>query len=180
MRSPREDSVSSRKFLANPVFGLIIRQRLSTRTSPETLMVELTAEGTLELKQFWPQGQSDADTAKVIVTLDGFTLRTLPGGTPRATHVFDGAKVKGKGGTKAVLTAANKLTVRFQGIDAPELHYRAPPLKGGSASAEVRKQYNTLNRDFRQPLGETATVALGEFLAKQGLDDLPCRAVTLV
>lgn len=143
-------------------------------------MVELTVSGTLELDQFWPDGESDADTTKVLVTPNGFSIRPLPGGVARDTHVFDGAKVKGSGGTKPVLNNAGKLTVRLQGIDAPELHYRAAPLKGGSVTPEVRARYNGLNTQFRQYLAETATVALATHLKTAGLPALPCTAVTIV
>lgn len=143
-------------------------------------MVELTADGLLELKQFWPDGTSDADTTKIIVTANQFFIRNEVGGPSRETHVFDGAKVKGKSGTKPVLTTASKLTVRLQGIDAPELHYKAPPLKSGSVTAAVRAEYNSINKEFRQQLGETSTLGLLTFLKTEGVASLPCSAVTVV
>jgi endonuclease YncB( thermonuclease family) len=144
-------------------------------------MIELTVEGTLELNQFWPQGTSDADTTKLIVTPNRFLIRSAPGGTSRETHVFDGAKVKGRGGSKPVLNNAGKLTIRLQGIDAPELHYQAPPLPRSSAvTAAIRARYNDINADFRQHLGESATVALANHLNAAGTATLPCAAVTNV
>src|SRR5687767_3434221 len=84
----------------------------------------LQAIGTIDLGQFWPHGTSDADTTKILVSLtgNGFRFRPQPGAPFAVTHVFDGAKVRGKT-TKQVLDAKGRVTVRLQGIDAPELHY---------------------------------------------------------
>jgi len=143
-------------------------------------MVELIVNGTLDTRQFWPEGTSDADTTKILVNVQGFQVRE-DGGAIRQTHVFDGAKVKGRSGTRTVLNNAGKMTVRLQGIDAPELHYTAAPLKGGSGvSAALRKRYNEINEDFRQPLGETATVALRSLLTQGGEGELACTAATFV
>jgi endonuclease YncB( thermonuclease family) len=101
----------------------------------------LIAFGTLDLKQFWPSGTSDGDTAHVVV--DRFEY------DGKLTKAFEGATVA----RKPVLHNG-AVTVRWQGIDAPELHYgqstwyrqhwgEAPPVrlaaylqnKGGGASA---------------------------------------------
>ncbi len=143
-------------------------------------MVELIVNGTLDTRQFWPEGTSDADTTKILVQVHGFQVRE-DGGAMRETHVFDGAKVKGRSGTRPVLNNAGKMTVRLQGIDAPELHYTAAPLKSGSGvTPALRKKYNEINEDFRQPLGETATVALGDMLRQGGDSELACSAATFV
>src|SRR6476620_6527959 len=104
-------------------------------------MVELIVNGTLDTRQFWPEGTSDADTTKILVSVHGFQMREN-GGALRQTHVFEGAKVKGRSGTRPILNNAGKMTIRLQGIDAPELHYTAAPLKAGaSVSAALRKRY---------------------------------------
>jgi hypothetical protein len=33
-------------------------------------MGKLTIDGTLDLAQFWPEGESDADTAKVVIIVE--------------------------------------------------------------------------------------------------------------
>lgn len=144
-------------------------------------MAELVVDGTLNVNQFWPDGTSDADTTKIIVQANGFRVRDLPDGQFRPTHVFDAARVKGRGGTKSAVDAHGKVTVRLQGIDAPELHFRPPPLqRSDDVSATIRARYNELNDDFRQHFGETATVALGTFLKRAGVGELPCQVVTIV
>ena len=89
--------------------------------------------GQIELKQFWPEGLSDADTSSILVSVDedSFFYRKDNQSPYRKTRVFNTASVVGKSRTKLVKN--NKIKVRFQGIDAPELHYRAPPLQNDPA-----------------------------------------------
>ncbi len=58
----------------------------------------LKVKGTIDLSQFWPNGESDADTTKVIVQTDqkAFTFRAHPGIPSKVTHVFENATVMGK------------------------------------------------------------------------------------
>ncbi len=49
----------------------------------------LKVTGTLDLNQFWPDGESDADTAKVKVGQNAFSFQTHPGAPFKVTHVFD-------------------------------------------------------------------------------------------
>src|SRR5262249_53736288 len=82
----------------------------------------LRVSGKLDLSQFWPNGKSDVDTVTVVVDEDGFQFST--DGSPqgfRRTRVFEDAFV----GKDAVIGTGRKMTVRIQGIDAPELH--CPP-----------------------------------------------------
>jgi endonuclease YncB( thermonuclease family) len=123
-------------------------------------MGTLVATGTIDLKQFWPGGESDGDTTHVAVesfTFDG-----------KETTVFDGAVVHGQGKPRAVVRKG-AITVRWQGIDAPELHYN-PMVKNG------------FGKNFRQPYGQSVTVALAKKLAAlaNGSDTLECRVETRV
>src|SRR5262245_50449723 len=101
----------------------------------------LTATGTIDIGQFWPNGISDADTAKILVRVSGpssFVFRSRPGGVAIETSAFKGAFMKGsdsidkktgkKRKPKMVINSKSQITVRLQGIDAPELHFK-PQLK---------------------------------------------------
>jgi endonuclease YncB( thermonuclease family) len=94
----------------------------------------LEVEGTIDVKQFWPEGRSDADTTKVVVTIapDAIRFRKNDSSPFQPTHVFDNAKVKGRTATAPIKNG--KLTIRLQGIDAPELHYMPSPLSPAEKS----------------------------------------------
>ena len=143
----------------------------------------LTVAGTLSLDQFWPEGESDADTAKVKIHQNAFRFRADPSGPVKTTHVFDEAKVKGKLGPKPVIDHQGRITVRFQGIDATELHFAPAPLsksqKQQLTAAQLAK-LKQLNKKYRQFFGETATVHLHDFLATAGQGTLPCSVTTAV
>ena len=145
----------------------------------------LTVTGTLALDQFWPTGESDADTAKVVVAVvpNAFQFQADPNGPAKPTHVFDQAKVKGRFGTKPVLDTKGRLTIRFQGIDAPELHYQPAPLskaQKAQMTADQLAAFKKLNKRYRQRFGETSTAKLRDLLAGDGRADLPCRVTTAV
>ena len=78
----------------------------------------LELRDTLNPAQFWPDGTSDADTLQVAVaeSLGGFVYDGRP------TRAFAHARI----GNKAVVNARALVTVRLQGIDAPELHFVRP------------------------------------------------------
>jgi len=138
----------------------------------------LQVEGTLALNQFWPHGTSDGDTAQVSIT------RVTFDGT--VTRALEGAHVRGRL-SKPVIDARGAVTVRLQGIDAPELHY-TPSV----AKAAAKKP----NADFRQPYGRAAAQSLGKYLhtlaggptssaitsagSGNGTSSLKCRVVTEV
>jgi endonuclease YncB( thermonuclease family) len=143
-------------------------------------LLELT--GTIDLAQFWPSGESDADTVKVVRSgPNAFRFTPHPGAQTKVTHAFEGATVKGKI-SKLAIDDKDRVTIRLQGIDAPELHYRptAPTLNGKKPSTEQRAKFKAANGNFRQHFGETATVALGSFLAKAGKSPLKCVVRTAV
>ena len=62
---------------------------------------------------------------------------------------------------RPAIDAQRRVVVRLQAVDAPELHYRSPCLV--SASERTAKQttaFHAVSHDYRQPFGETATLAL--------------------
>ena len=119
----------------------------------------LTMTGTLNLSQFWPTGNSDADTAKVLLAAKNpFTFQAHAGAPTKSTNVFVGTFVIGKGKSDTIKN--NQVTVRFQGIDAPELHF--PP------------------HQRRQHFGEFSTDKLRIFLESFQQNPLPCRVATHV
>jgi endonuclease YncB( thermonuclease family) len=128
-------------------------------------MGTLKVIGQIELKQFWPDGLSDADTSSVIISVnqDSFFYRKNNSSPFRKTKAFYNSYVVGK--AKSKLVKNNKIKVRLQGIDAPELHCKAPVLAASpDITPDIRKQYNSKNKDFRQNLSESSTVALSKFL----------------
>lgn len=142
----------------------------------------LEVSGKIELSQFWPAGTSDADTTKIKVSVEagGIRFRPRPGAPSAVTTVLDDATVTGGNGRFQVLKNGN-LTVRLQGVDAPELHYRpSAEKKKAQQTAEQHTLYLKWNLEYRQQLGETATVALAQFLGGLGADPLPCKVRTMV
>ena len=134
-------------------------------------MGTLRIYGTIDLVQFWPDGSSDADTTKIKLVVNQQSFDYKKEGTAKfsGTKAFYGATSKGQV-SKEVITTSKKtglqtITVRLQGIDAPELHYRAAPLKKSTTITDAkRKKYNEKNEERRQPLAESSTVALAKHL----------------
>jgi endonuclease YncB( thermonuclease family) len=136
----------------------------------------LVVTGKLRVRQFWPKGSADADTATVEVVLSSKKsfIHVSTAGTRRATRAFRNAEVIGIHGRQRVIKHdkklnADKISVRLQAIDAPELHYQPQ----GTSSAGN-------SHGFRQRLGETCANALLSYLSKFGKDDLRCEVVTEV
>jgi endonuclease YncB( thermonuclease family) len=70
---------------------------------------------------------------------------------------------------QAVVDRKGRVNLRLSGTDAPELHYcPEASVKSAKQSAEQRKLYLEWNRDYRQPLAETAVVKLVERLGSKG------------
>ena len=141
----------------------------------------LEIDGTLDLAQFWPVGGSDADTSqiRVDVATGAFRFRPNPDAPFRVTHAFDQAKVIGAAAYDAIRNG--KVTVRLQGLDATELHYRPTAAKKkADQTAQQHALYLQWNLEFRQYLAETATVALGTMLQGLGPSPLACTVRTAV
>jgi endonuclease YncB( thermonuclease family) len=143
----------------------------------------LQMQGSIALDQFWPNGQSDADTTKILLTVSPGAIEFRKNSaTPfHATHVFDHAVVTGR--TRKPAIKNGQVTIRLQGIDATELHYQPSPLsrseKTGLSQAKLNA-YHSVVHFYRQLLGATATKALGDFLATAGHPSLACRVFTQV
>jgi endonuclease YncB( thermonuclease family) len=138
----------------------------------------LRVKGKINISQFWPTGSSDADTTKIQVMVDGDSFSFAPDRQNfKTTHAFENAFVKGTSKRK-LIDAKSRITVRLQGIDATELHYRAGPLQKKDhpeITEEKRKNYNKLNAvERRQYLAETATMALATKLKNFGGDIIDC------
>jgi endonuclease YncB( thermonuclease family) len=136
-------------------------------------MGTLRIHGTIDIMQFWPFGASDADTTKIelIVGKDSFEYKRDTEKTFLKTNAFEDAISKGQG-SKAVINTSKKtgiqtITVRLQGVDAPELHYRAAPLKKSTGVSDSdRKVFNDTNKERRQCFAESSTFALANHLKK--------------
>lgn len=142
----------------------------------------LEVTGTLDYSQYWPTATSDADTTKVqiAVTADSFRFRSAPGKSFRVTHAFENATVIGTT-RKAPISDKGIVTVRLQGIDAPELHYRPQAaLKRKDQSDMQHEIYLKWNLDYRQYFGETATVALVKRLEKFAAGPLRCKVLSAI
>jgi endonuclease YncB( thermonuclease family) len=143
----------------------------------------LRVSGTIDLSQFWPNGDADVDTATVVVDADGFQFSedASPQGF-RRTQVFDDAFI----GQKAVVGNGRKVTVRIQGIDAPELHcppgaqHPKAPKEDAPASVKKKKKVPPLKGNggkFRQFQGETST---DDLAAAVGKKKVACTVTTRV
>ncbi len=116
--------------------------------------------GTVDINQFYYfEGLSDADTVKIDLTVD--SVRFRPDSKSKwleNLEVFNEASV----GSKPVVHN-QKVTIRLQGIDAPELHYQA---KRGIPQAKMtaNQKRDWKNSQFRQWWGARATWELATFL----------------
>jgi len=132
-------------------------------------MGTLRIKGTIDVHQFWPNGTSDADTVKLVVTDNSFEFKGTGSGSYFPTSVFKDASSKGQG-TKPVVhvnksDGVKSITIRVEHLDACELHYKAAPLpKSSSITDDMRKKYNSQNKERRQNFGESAAFALGDYL----------------
>ncbi len=133
----------------------------------------LIINGVLRVKQFWPESRSDADTATVDLTTGQPFVFVNNAGHRAPTRAFDVAESVGKFGPKPVIkttkSGARKVTVRLQGLDAPELHFQ-PQVQASSG----------VTHPFRQSMGETCANALHAFVSAFGQADIPCEILTRV
>lgn len=122
--------------------------------------------GTIDLNQFWPYsaeidgktilGQSDADTIKILIDKkQGFLVQRHPYASCEKTRVFNNVLVSGRA-LKAPIDIKGKVTVRLQGIDAPELHYK-PEIKNA--------------KNLCQHYGQTAVFELHKMLSKYAMNN---------
>ena len=144
-------------------------------------LLELT--GTLDTAQFWPSGRSDADTATVIVNVTAGAIKFRKNDSVpfQTTHVFDNAFVRGR--IRKAVIRNGRITIRLQGIDAPELHYQPSALtakeKKGLSASKI-EAYHSVDHLYRQPMGATTTKALHDLLASSSNASLQCRIFTQI
>ncbi len=132
----------------------------------------LRVKGTFDLTQFWPAGDSDADTAKVNVQSIEFSPDPAAHVPFRQVDIFKDALVKGGAGKPKPAIKQGRVTVRFQAIDAMEEHFAAMLPKKGLKDNGTQ---------YRQHFGETATVKLHDYLfSLQKKNTLSCEVVTFV
>jgi endonuclease YncB( thermonuclease family) len=141
----------------------------------------LRVTGTIDLAQFWPVGDSDADTTKVLVGINAgsFKFQATPTDAFKTTSVFRNAKVVGRI-AKPPIDSKGRITIRLQGIDAPELHYQPTLSKKPKPTPAQHDAFKAANKDFRQPYGESSTLGLAAFLAKAGKGVIACTVETRV
>jgi endonuclease YncB( thermonuclease family) len=114
----------------------------------------LEIRGVLEPDTLWPAGGADADTLRITLAAPEQAIRFYPAGRRRGEPTdLPRAWVHGRV-TRPVVDRAGRVTVRLEGIDAPELHYR-PPGAGGAPR-------------LRQPFAESAARALHDLLRPLG------------
>jgi endonuclease YncB( thermonuclease family) len=122
-------------------------------------MVEL--HGSVDLNQFYYRGGlSDADTVKINLTVDSVRFRPDKDSQwlENLQVFFNGPYVESP--KRPVVDKKNRMTIRLQGIDAPELHYRAQEPRGLTEEEKSR----WLTKEFRQYWGARCTSELVNFL----------------
>lgn len=97
----------------------------------------LQVYGTIPFQQFYYQGgEPDADTIKLLVESMRFNHK-WNSAWHDVSHTFDDAKIRGKKVMKI-----NKITIRLQGVDAPELHYETEPLTDQDREPDIKHNWN--------------------------------------
>jgi endonuclease YncB( thermonuclease family) len=146
----------------------------------------LRVKGTIAVEQFWPKGKSDADTATILVGVNSktaFQYQEKPGRPFKTTHAFEGTLLHGKQGPKPPIDDKGRIKVRLQGVDAAELHYRPSPLaKSLKATLSQKKldAFRALNHEYRQHWGESAALALLNFLSQLKKPVIDCSVTSYV
>lgn len=134
-------------------------------------MGTLKIKGTLDLKQFWPEGKEDADTTqlKLWVDYDAFSFSDTNdyfAQDYRPTQVYREADIVSNGQVSPIIKFRNQasrsyIKVRLQGIDAPELHYKNYDPKAYEGLDDSKKAaLKEANKEYRQIFSETAVLRL--------------------
>jgi endonuclease YncB( thermonuclease family) len=131
----------------------------------------LMVKGSLALCQFWPVGVSDADTAHISVEEIYWNNQK--------TSALEHAVVHGRV-TKTAMRNG-KITLRFQGLDAPEIHYRPTALVAvKNQNEEARAIFLRWNFNFRQSIAEHSVLALRTLLESENQEEIPCWVETRI
>lgn len=157
----------------------------------------LTIDGVIRLDQFWPKGKSDGDTVKITIpkgVKDAFKFARTRTATPKVVHTFDTAvsydgptlppsaikyaeKVVSQPRGKAN-AGVRQVTIRMQGIDTPELHYKVYDPR---QIARIPKPNRKLNTEYYQPLSGSAAMKLRQLIQPATADgQMPCQFRTRV
>jgi endonuclease YncB( thermonuclease family) len=141
----------------------------------------LSIAGHIDVTQFWPTGEADADTTKILVTVgaDSFRLQRPDDAAPAPTTLYQRAYQRGErlagGGHKhePLVDAQQRITVRLQRIDAPELHAAPGAIRNKTLAGLGWYQA------YRQRQAETAVSKLRTHLLRMAADNtrLPCEFV---
>jgi len=118
--------------------------------------------GSFELDKFYYRnGRSDADTINLSIKSVRFKPSESANWIEDVKVFFNGAYVrKNKGKPEPVVNDNNVVSIRLQGIDAPELHYNE---QGLTLTDEQKKQ--GLGKEFRQHWGGRCVHELLNFLS---------------
>jgi endonuclease YncB( thermonuclease family) len=131
-----------------------------TSNQGSTFEGRVEIHGRINLSQFYYMGgQSDADTVKISMQIDAVRYRKNDHSEWQDNlKLFQNANVEGK----KVVDTKGRMTIRLQGIDAPELHFR--PTSPIGLDAIQREKFKSRNKEFRQLGSGKATFNLVEFL----------------
>jgi len=132
---------------------------------------EFEIGGSVDLDQFYGRGGgSDADTVKLKMEPTQIRWKARPEDKWQkiSPEFLEGANVIGK----PVLDSQGRVTLRLQGVDAPELHYPASPVET-LEEASPRAQARWENALFRQHGAYRATVALVGMLSTYATQSRP-------
>jgi len=118
--------------------------------------------GTIDLNQFYYRaGLSDADTVKIEITVEAVKFRPEKGARwLESLQVFNEGFINGR-----PVVESDKIVVRLQGVDAPELHYSGSrDIPENKMTAEQKRKWK--NAEFRQRWGARSTWELTTYLNK--------------
>lgn len=122
--------------------------------------------GQIDIRDFYYLGgQADADTVSIYMSLD--SVRYRPNKNSKWINdlkVFNDAKIG-----KQKVISNNKMKIRLQGIDAPELHLQIDLRSYPKIPKEKRDKM--WKRKFRQHWGARAVYELGKYLVKKTNSD---------
>jgi endonuclease YncB( thermonuclease family) len=145
--------------------------------------IELSIDGTIDVTSLWPSGHSDADTTTLHISVGNKAVQLenpLGSGQRQPVDIYRQAYQRGAKRPdgafehKPVVDAQNRIAVRLQRVDAPELHITPGQVKGSSLAGLGWFQ------KFRQRQAETATAKLRTHLLRMAPNNqrLPCTFVS--
>lgn len=148
-----------------------------SNTEPVNYSGRVEIHGKIALKQFYPQGSSDADTVQIKLTPESVRFRkNNTEAWKENLQVLDDAFYNDGNSKEPVVKYKNQpdrkyLKIRLQGIDAPELHYDAD--KGDLFLPDDQfTEFNKLGkRKYRQKWAAKATSELSKLLTAYSYEE---------